>query len=121
MALQSLVSDSLLLKLPNTFRAFYGGFIGLHRVQKQALTPILDGRDLVGSGKSEAVLAPCLERVEMRYPTLFDWIRQFKKQNLHQGYVLHDNKRKYFDGLKSSNIENRKIAVNNSIKWILKY
>ncbi len=60
--------DSLLLKLPNTFRAFYGGFTELHRVQRQALTPILEGRDLVvqaatGSGKSEAVLAPCLERV----------------------------------------------------------
>lgn len=58
----------LLLQLPNTFRAFYGGFPGLHRVQQDAITSILQGRDLVlqaatGSGKSEAVLAPCLERV----------------------------------------------------------
>jgi len=60
--------DSLLLQLPNTFRAFYGAFISLHSVQREAVVPILSGRDLVlqaatGSGKSEAVLAPCLERV----------------------------------------------------------
>ncbi|WP_457552783.1 DEAD/DEAH box helicase [Desulfobacula sp.] len=62
------MSDSLLLKLPNTFRAFYGAFESLHNVQKKAVVPILSGRDLVlqaatGSGKSEAVLAPCLEMV----------------------------------------------------------
>ncbi|RLB90973.1 MAG: Lhr-like helicase, partial [Deltaproteobacteria bacterium] len=60
--------DSLLLQLPNTFRAFYGAFPSLHSAQEQAIAPILSGRDLVlqaatGSGKSEAVLAPCLERV----------------------------------------------------------
>jgi len=62
------MSSPVLLQLPNTFRAFYGAFPGLHTVQKQAIAPILAGRDLViqaatGSGKSEAVLAPCLERI----------------------------------------------------------
>ena len=62
------MSDSPLLKLPNTFRTFYGSFLKLHPAQKQAIDPILNGRDLVlqaatGSGKTEAVLAPGLERV----------------------------------------------------------
>ncbi|MCD6184793.1 MAG: DEAD/DEAH box helicase, partial [Deltaproteobacteria bacterium] len=62
------MSDSLLLQLPNTFRAFYGSFASLHYIQGEAVAPILLGRDLVlqaatGAGKSEAVLAPCLERV----------------------------------------------------------
>ena len=62
------MSDSLLLQLPNTFRAFYGAFASLYSIQRAAVPPILSGRDLVlqaatGSGKSEAVLAPCLERV----------------------------------------------------------
>ncbi|WP_321493037.1 DEAD/DEAH box helicase [uncultured Desulfobacter sp.] len=57
-----------LLRLPNTFRPFYGAFAGLRPVQIDAITPILEGRDLIvqaptGSGKSEAVLAPVLERV----------------------------------------------------------
>ena len=62
------MSSSVLLQLPNTFRAFYGAFPGLHTVQEEAIAPILAGRDLViqaatGSGKSEAVLAPCRERI----------------------------------------------------------
>nr|WP_319393060.1 DEAD/DEAH box helicase [uncultured Desulfobacter sp.] len=57
-----------LLRLPNTFRPFYGAFAGLRPVQIKAIAPILEGRDLIvqaatGSGKSEAVLAPALERV----------------------------------------------------------
>lgn len=40
----------------------------MHKAQQEAVGPILKGKDLVlqaatGSGKSEAVLAPCLERV----------------------------------------------------------
>lgn len=59
--------DPLLL-LPNTFRPFYGAFTRLHPVQVQVIQPILEGKDLIlqaatGAGKSEAVLAPCLERV----------------------------------------------------------
>ncbi|MCA1795380.1 MAG: hypothetical protein LC660_16190 [Desulfobacteraceae bacterium] len=57
----------------------------------------------------------------MRYPTLFDWIKQFKKRTLVQGGVIHENKKKYFAGIESSNIENREIALNNSIRWIIKY
>ncbi|HDL98777.1 MAG TPA: DEAD/DEAH box helicase, partial [Desulfobacteraceae bacterium] len=59
---------SPLLLLPNTFRVFYGSFAGLHRIQQQAIEPVLANRDLIiqsatGSGKTEAVLAPCLERI----------------------------------------------------------
>lgn len=59
---------SPLILLPNTFRAFYGAFSGLHPLQQQAIKPVLGNRDLIlqsatGSGKTEAVLAPCLERI----------------------------------------------------------
>ena len=62
--------DSPLLKLPNTFRAFYGAFPSLFPFQVQTIEPILQGRDLIlqsgtGSGKTEAALAPCLERIFM--------------------------------------------------------
>ncbi|GLI34882.1 DEAD/DEAH box helicase [Desulforhabdus amnigena] len=60
--------DSPLLLLPNTYRTFYGSFSHLHSIQKEAIEPVLAGRDLVvqsatGSGKTEAVLAPCIEKV----------------------------------------------------------
>jgi superfamily II DNA/RNA helicase len=62
------MNDSPLLQLPNTYRPFFGSFPHLHDIQKQAIQPILEGRDLIlqsatGTGKTEAVLAPCLERV----------------------------------------------------------
>ncbi|MCI5133590.1 MAG: DEAD/DEAH box helicase, partial [Candidatus Electrothrix sp. AW2] len=58
----------MILHLPNTYRAFYGTFRQLHPIQQQAVEPILAHKDLIlqsatGSGKTEAVLAPCLERV----------------------------------------------------------
>ncbi|RUM41996.1 MAG: Lhr-like helicase, partial [Desulfocapsa sp.] len=57
-----------ILLLPNTFRAFYGSFTTLHRIQQQAIQPVLAGNDLIlqsatGSGKTEAILAPCLEGI----------------------------------------------------------
>ncbi len=57
-----------LFLLPNTFRAFYGAFRWLHSIQLRAIEPILQGRDVIlqsatGSGKTEAVLAPCMERI----------------------------------------------------------
>ena len=61
-------SLSPLFQLPNTYRAFYGAFEQLYPAQKQAILPILTGKDVIlqaktGSGKTEAVLVPCLERV----------------------------------------------------------
>lgn len=61
-------SGSLLNLLPNTYRAFYGAFASLHQIQIQAIEPVLSGSDLIiqsrtGSGKTEAVLAPCIEQV----------------------------------------------------------
>jgi Lhr-like helicase len=73
---------SPLLLLPNTFRAFYGAFQSLHPIQERAIRPVLESRDLIvqsatGSGKTEAVLAPCLERI-IRSGLTFDIRRRFE-------------------------------------------
>lgn len=62
------MTPSPLLQLPNTYRAFYGAFATLRPFQRDVIDPILNGNDIIlqaatGSGKTEAVLAPCLERV----------------------------------------------------------
>ena len=59
---------SPLFQLPNTYRAFYGAFSTLRPFQVEVIDPILRGCDIIlqaatGSGKTEAVLAPCLERL----------------------------------------------------------
>ena len=60
------MAASPLLQLPNTYRAFYGAFTALRPFQQQVIEPILQRQDLIlqavtGSGKTAAVLAPCLE------------------------------------------------------------
>ena len=62
------MTTSPLLQLPNTYRAFYGAFAVLRPFQHEVIPLILQGQDLIlqaatGSGKTEAVLAPCLERL----------------------------------------------------------
>ena len=61
------MNASPLHQLPNTYRAFYGAFPALRPFQIEVITPLLQGYDLIlqaatGSGKTEAVLAPCLDR-----------------------------------------------------------
>jgi DNA polymerase I-like protein with 3'-5' exonuclease and polymerase domains len=56
-----------------------------------------------------------------RYSTLFKFIEDFKSQTAKQGYALKENARKYFEGLKSSNMEKRKDALINSVRWLVHY
>ncbi len=59
---------SPLQKLPHCYRPFYRSFQGLHAHQHEAIAPLMAGQDLLlqaptGAGKTEAVLAPILERL----------------------------------------------------------
>jgi superfamily II DNA/RNA helicase len=59
---------SPLEQLPNVYRAFFGKFPALTVAQKALIQPILNGRDVIlqagtGLGKTEAVLAPAIERL----------------------------------------------------------
>ena len=52
---------------PRIATAFYGGFQELRPVQAAAITPLVNGRNVVissgtGSGKTEAVTAPLMSR-----------------------------------------------------------
>lgn len=58
---------------------------------------------------------------EVQYSKLFHWLDKFRTQTLSQGFACVDNKRKYFNGLKSSNIEIRKKATGFAIRWTIKY
>ena len=61
-------------------RAFYGRFSELRPAQRESIEPVVAGRDVLvlagtGSGKTEAVLAPLVQRwlpAMRREPRLFD-------------------------------------------------
>ncbi|MGA1871867.1 MAG: hypothetical protein ACMUJM_25375 [bacterium] len=59
--------------------------------------------------------------LEVRYSILFQWIENYRKLVSKQGFASIRNKRKYFDGLKSSNIEKRGKALNFAIRWLISY
>lgn len=59
---------SVIEKLPNTYRAFFGRFGSLTHAQKAVISPILNQQDVIlqagtGEGKTEAILAPATERL----------------------------------------------------------
>ena len=55
--------------------------------------------------------------VKARYKTLFRWLEKFQRLALKNGYARIGDKRKYVDGLKSSNIAKRKKALEHVVRW----
>lgn len=56
-----------------------------------------------------------------RYSILFHWIDEFRLYTTKQGYAQMGHIRRYFDGLKSSNIGKRKRALEYAVRWLIKY
>ena len=59
--------------------------------------------------------------ITSRYEQLFEWLGQFKRSSIEQGYAEYAGKRKYLDGLGSSDIEKRTKAVRSAIRWLIRY
>ena len=59
--------------------------------------------------------------IEKRYSTLFKWIRNFQKNAVRNGYATVNGRRKYIEGLQSSNVARRKRAQEQVVKWLLQY
>jgi len=66
-------------------------------------------------------LATIQHDLRERYPTLFHWIDEFRMYTTKQGYAQMGHIRRYFDGLKSSNIGKRKRASENAVRWLIQY
>jgi DNA polymerase-1 len=58
--------------------------------------------------------------IEKRYATLFKWIHDFQMTSLRNGYATANGRRKYIDGLRSSNIAKRKRAQEHMVRWLIR-
>jgi DNA polymerase-1 len=58
--------------------------------------------------------------IEKRYSTLFKWIHDFQMNALRNGYATANGRRKYIDGLGSSNIAKRKRAQEHVVRWLIR-
>jgi DNA polymerase I-like protein with 3'-5' exonuclease and polymerase domains len=52
---------------------------------------------------------------------MFDWLENYRRTAQVNGYATIDGKRKYIDGLKSSDISRREKALEAAIRWLMRY
>ena len=56
-----------------------------------------------------------------RYPVLFRWLDSYRSEAEKMGYVTFDGTRKYIDGLRSSNLGKRARALENVVRWLIRF
>lgn len=59
------------------------------------------------------------EVVTSRYPSLFTWIDEFKRRTLSAGFALVGERRRYLEGLGSSDIDKRGRAMRSALRWVI--
>ena len=69
----------------------------------------------------QSIISFIRNSIELRHSRLFDWIDSFQRQAAKDGYFMVGNRKKYFDGLKSSNIEKRNKAKIIAVRWLIQY
>lgn len=55
-----------------------------------------------------------------RYPKLFDWLEAYRKKTVADGFASSGERRRYWDGLGSSDMEKRNKAVQSAVRWLIK-
>ena len=59
--------------------------------------------------------------LELRYSRLFRWLECFRIECASQGYAAIGSRRKYLQGLQSSNVEKRRRALRSAVRWSIQY
>jgi DNA polymerase I-like protein with 3'-5' exonuclease and polymerase domains len=59
------------------------------------------------------------EFVVRRYTKLFEWLDQYKKKVISAGFATLGERRKYWDGLGSSDMGKRNRAVQSAVRWLI--
>jgi hypothetical protein len=56
---------------------------------------------------------------QIRYSSTFLWLEKFCKETAANGFASARGRRRYFDGLQSSNLEKRNSARHSAVKWLV--
>jgi hypothetical protein len=84
----------------------------------------------VGQSDSKLSMAFLLDRVkvrairhdlEKRYHIMFQWLASYRHRAQADGYITIDGKRKYIDGLKSSDMARTERALEHAVRWLIRY
>jgi DNA polymerase I-like protein with 3'-5' exonuclease and polymerase domains len=69
----------------------------------------------------QSVIASIRHDFEVRYCKSYRWLEEYRKQTMKRGFALDCERRRWFDGLRSSDIAKRERAVNSAVRWLLRY
>jgi DNA polymerase-1 len=61
------------------------------------------------------------QTLEGKYQKLFKWLDTYRRDAMAQGFAYYDGKRKYLEGLRSSDIDKRHKAVRSAVRWLIRY
>ena len=70
---------------------------------------------------SRAQAAKVRRELDARYCLAFRWLDVFRKEALQNGFVSHGERRKYLEGLQSSDMDKRNQGLNAAVKWLVCY
>jgi len=66
-------------------------------------------------------IAAIRHELATRYVALFRWLRSYRRETLDRGFAANGGRRRWLDGLGSSNVEKRERAANTAVRWLLRY
>jgi DNA polymerase I-like protein with 3'-5' exonuclease and polymerase domains len=58
---------------------------------------------------------------QIRYAKTFQWLEKFRETTAANGFASACGRRRYFDGLRSSDLEKRSRALHSAVKWLLRW
>ena len=66
-------------------------------------------------------LAAIRHQFRVRYSSSFSCLEEFRKETSAKGFASAPGRRRYFEGLRSSNLERRVNAVNSAVRWLVRW
>jgi len=62
-----------------------------------------------------------LHDFQIRYAKTFLWLGKFRETTATNGFASACGRRRYFDGLRSSDLEKRNSALHSAVKWLVRW
>jgi hypothetical protein len=59
------------------------------------------------------------EHVTERYPRLFGWLDEYRRNTQSAGFAASGSRRKYLEGLRSSDVGKRQRALRSAVRWLI--
>jgi hypothetical protein len=70
---------------------------------------------------NRSAMASIRHDLELRYCDSFRWLAAYREETIQRGFALDGDRRRWIDGLRSSDLGKRQKAVDSAVRWLLRY